>query len=132
MKLRSKKGYALAYTMYFILLAAVTSVGVYNHAYYISKEAHVQKPVSLRGYYAAIAAERYAAILMKNPQANFGFDAEFNGETVTIGLPEALRQDLCLRSSEDLAITVTEYNSTSPQETPWAPNTYEVRATFRS
>lgn len=123
MRIRSKKGFALAYTMYFVMLAAIASIGVYSHAYYLSKEAQIQKPASLRGYYAAIAAERYAAILLKNPTAEpLAFtDEAFNGESRSVPIPSELKQALELKDNESLTVTVTE-----------VADNYEIDASFTS
>lgn len=130
MKLKSKKGFALAYVMYFIIIAAITSVGVYSHACYLSKETAVRKPVSLRSYYAAIAAQRYVLILLKNPTAEplSLQTAAFDGESVIRDITDSLRQPLGLKTNEHITVTITEKGPGNQIDT----DSYEVRATFTS
>ena len=133
-----KKGFALATAIYFVIIAAITSVGIYMYSSYMARETTIDKTNSTRGYYCALAGLRYAYILLKNPVTNFSFDAAMNGESKTINITNSnpLYNDLGLGASDSLSITVTEYNSDSPgdpkdpQYIP--PNNYRVTATFSS
>jgi len=125
MRLSFKKGYILAMAMYFMIIAAIMSVGIYAYAYYISKETTLDEINRIKGYNAAMGALRYTWILMGDPVANFGFiTPEANGEIaikhVLADYP-VLAADLGLQPPHDVTIKVTEW---------LVDGQYEVKATY--
>ncbi len=145
MRISHKKGFVLALAIYFMILAAITSVGMYAYAGYIMREVGIGKKASVRGYYCAVAGARYAYILLKDPVAKLGPTSpyvtsngittlEHNGEivTLTIGQSSGLGQDLLLYGDDALTVTVEE-NSYNPSTGlwQWTPDDgYRVIATF--
>ena len=140
-RISDKKGFVLALAIYFVILAVITSIGLYTYSGYIVREAGIAKEVSVRGYYCAVAGVRYASILLKNPTTNLKKGSPyvtsgeittlaFNGETVTLTINQgsSLGQDLLLSGNDSLIVTITEYNTGAP----WAPNSYQVIADFNS
>ena len=123
-----KKGFILALALYFVILATITSVGIYAYSEHIVREARIGKTSSARGYYCSVAGARYAYILLQNPETNFGFNKPgrtgFDGETYTFTIGPSstgLGHDLNLSGNDTITITVTE-----------ATNNYQVVATFNT
>lgn len=120
MKLGSKKGFALAMALYFVVITGITSIGIYTYAFYVARESAVEGPGSIRGYYMAIAGLRYAAILLKDPTANFNFN---NGPVTLSGQAYTDFEDnLGLSGNETLTVTVERLPA----------NTYQITADFNS
>jgi hypothetical protein len=126
-----KNGFALALAIYFMILAAITSIGVYAYSSYIVREAKIDKGASVRGYYAVVAGARLAYILLKDPQTFLvtnksyvttkpGYSTlttpQHDGQKVFLTINPSstyngLGYELELRSGEKLEVTVEEYNS---------------------
>ena len=72
MNMKSEKGYVLimAVTLVIILLAA--SVGFYASVRYLATEIGIEDIKYMKGYYAALAALRFAEDLVSNPDDVFG------------------------------------------------------------
>lgn len=142
MNLKSKKGYALVLAILFMIISAITSVGLYTYAYHVSKQIAIEEPVHNRKYYASIGATRYAYILLENPKVNLGPAAQYvtsggittdehDGENVVLSITPSIAgigADLNLIGNDSITITILEYND--PVSTPWSENNYMVETTF--
>jgi len=99
-------------------------MGLYTYGYHITHEVAIQEPNSIRGYYASIAAARYAYLLLKNPTAlpvSFNTAAIDDEPLKEIDLTETLRVDLNLTGNDSLRVQITERAAT---------NDYQVTAIF--
>jgi len=67
MNLKSKKGYALVMALLFVIILAISSLGLYRSVEYLAKEIRIKETKHIRGYYYGIAGLRYAAILLRDP-----------------------------------------------------------------
>ena len=146
MDLKSKKGYALIMALFFVIISAITSLGLYTYAYYVSNQVGIQEPASSRRYYASIGGARYAYILLKDPLVNLKGSPSaapyvtgggittlaHDGETVTLTITStsALGIDLDLMGNETLTITIQEYDPVNPpdplKDPAWAPGNYKL------
>ena len=125
MNIRSQKGFALGFAIFFVVLAAISSIAMYSSAFYLSNEVTVKDLNPVRGHYISVAGLRYAKILLKEPVANFG-------PNVNDGLPHTLTfqpgdgksftSDLSLTGNDLLTVTATYYSATG----------YTVEAAFTS
>ena len=140
MNIKSKKGFILAAAMLFIIIAGITSIGVYANSFYFAREA-AQEVNSIRGYYLSLAGERYAYILLKDP-GSLGLSSDLNttgmqGKSVTINIDSdsrysAFKNDIGLAAGEKLAITITEYSSSNAQgDSTWGSTCYKVSASYK-
>jgi hypothetical protein len=127
MRLSSKKGYIMAMAIYYVIIAALTSVGVYSYAYYISKEIKVDDVSHIKGYYSGMGGLRYASILLRDPTSATGFGFSANpppagqSRTITIASTTAvIGADLGLTGRNTLTITAAMR----------ADGQYDVSATF--
>ncbi|MDO8536038.1 MAG: hypothetical protein Q7S30_03400 [Candidatus Omnitrophota bacterium] len=135
-----KKGFVLAIAIYFVLLVAITSIGIYSYSEHIVREASVDKGAFTRGYFSAISGARYAYILLQDPKTNFGFDGVghlgFDGETYTLTISPgplgSIGSDLNLTANDRVIVVIKEYDKNNPVSTPWDANSYQVNATFIS
>ena len=137
-----KKGFVLALAIYFVILATITSVGIYAYSEYIMREAGIGKVSSTRGYYCSVAGARYAYILLQNQTSATGFGfvtAAMNSETKTLTIGPSstgLGHDLNLSGNDTLTITAQECTATgsNPDNDPnWnLANPYKVTADFQS
>lgn len=130
MNIKSQKGFALGFAIFFVVLAAISSVAMYSAAFYLSNEVTVKDLDPMRGHYISMAGMRYAKILLKNPTtappAGFGFSSTpLDGESHTLiywsgdGL---LGTDLNLTGNDLLTVTATYFSATG----------YTVSASFTS
>jgi len=130
-----KSGYALMLALVFVVVAAITSFGIYSYSEHIAREVRVDKKIDAKSYYYSIAGARYAMILLENPVTNFGFSTEaFNGEVKTIAITGSaagtLGANLGFSGRDTLTITAREYNPALPASTPWDVNTYQIETSF--
>lgn len=126
MNIKSQKGFALGFAVFFVVLAAISSVAMYSAAFYLSNEVTVKDLNSVRGQYISMAGLRYAKILLKDPVANFGStvnDGQPHTLTFSPGDGKSLTSDLSLTGNDSLKITAT-YSS--------AASNYTVSASFTS
>ena len=144
-----KKGFILVLAIYFLIIAAITSIGMYAYAYYIARQVWIGKMTSTRGYYCAVAGARYAYILLKDPldylmtpnghlpDPNITITGgsittlPHNGETVTFTITpgSTLWLDLNMQGNDTLTVTIEEWNTGI---TDWTDGNYRVTATFTS
>lgn len=73
MNIKCKKGYALIAVMVFVIISTIASFALYVSVENLTKEIRIQEVGYIRGYYAAIAGLRYAAILLRDPEGNLEF-----------------------------------------------------------
>ena len=130
-----KSGYALMLALLFVIVAAITSFGIYSYSEYIARDVRIAKKITTKGYYYSVAGARHAMILLKDSVANFGFSTEaFNGEVKTITITGSaagtLGADLGFSGSDTLKITAREYNPALPASTPWDIDAYQVETSF--
>lgn len=135
MNISRNNGYAIMAALLFVIIAAITSVGIYAYSGYIAREVRINKNSAARGYYYSVAGARYAQILLKDPATNFGFSTTaFNGEaktvTVTGSAAGTLGADLNFSGNDTLTIKASEYNAGDPSSTPWEVNSYQVETSF--
>ena len=129
MNIRSQEGFALGFAIFFVVLAAISSVAMYSAAFYLSNEVTAKDVDSVRGHYISMAGIRYAKILLKDPIAGFGFssDPPPNGQIRTLtfspGDGKSFTSDLGLTGNDLLTVTATYYSATS---------NYTVSAAFTS
>ena len=132
MNIRSQKGFALGFAIFFVVLAAISSIAMYSSAFYLSNEATMKDLNSVRGHYISMAGLRYAKILLKTPTtdqpAGFDFsgDPPPDGESRTLtfspGDGKSFTSDLSLTGNDLLTVTATYYSATG----------YTVEAAFTS
>lgn len=131
MNIKSQKGFALGFAIFFVVLAAISSVAMYSAAFYLSNEVTVKDLNSVRGHYISMAGIRYAKILVKYPMtappAGFGFtsDPPPNGESRPLTFSPGdgrLGTDLSLTGNDLLTVTATYSSATG----------YTVSASFTS
>jgi hypothetical protein len=131
----NKKGYALMMALAFILLAAITSVGIYAYSGHIMRDIGIKKKSSTKSYYHSVSGARYAQILLKDPVANFGFSTEaFDGESKSVTITNAagtVGADIGLAAGDTLTVTATEYNTATPASTPWDANSYQIETSYK-
>jgi len=144
MNIKSKKGFALAMAICFMIVCLISSVALYTASYFITKEVVVQEASSTRGYYIALSGLRFADIILKNPATvttpptpNFVFPITptvHDGETSTINIlnTSGFGQDIHLGDNNVLSITATEWKSgvTDDDFPDWADGEYKVTAVF--
>lgn len=131
MNIKSQKGFALGFAIFFVVLAAISSIAMYSAAFYLSNEVTVKDLNSVKGHYISMAGLRYAKILLKNPTtaqpAGFGFSStplEGDSRTLTYSPGDgSLGADLNLTGNDSLTVTAT-YSS--------AASNYTVSASFTS
>ena len=126
-----RRGYALIMALAFIIIACITSVGIYSYSLSIVREVRIEKKAATRSYYCSVAGARYAQIALKDPKdvTKFGFtDTTFNGEIKTITITGhaagTLGADLNFSGNDTLTITATEINTTAN------PNSYQIETVF--
>ncbi|MDP3791710.1 MAG: hypothetical protein Q8R38_06680 [Candidatus Omnitrophota bacterium] len=148
-----KKGFALALAIYFVILCAITSIGIYAYSGHIVRETVIDKGSSTRGYYYKIAGLRYAYIALKDPTTqlrgindpyNLGdpglyvsstlgiSDLPHNGDKVTLTIGSdslPLGAELHLKSNEIIKVSIEEWNTDVAE---WANGNYKVTATYQS
>jgi len=108
--IKSRRGYILALAIIFMVVMAIVSIGMYAQAVYSTKEVRVDEVGQTRGYYAGVAALRYASILLRDPVALFG-DEPDPGDSVTRSLwndYNTVARDIGLDSRHDVLLTVTK------------------------
>jgi len=141
-----KEGIVLALALYFIIIAAITSFGIYAYSSYIVEQVKINKSSFTRGYYYAIAGGRYMYVLLGDPLNKLkgptpGPAAPYvtsggittlphDGETVTLTITpgSALGTDLKLNSNELITILIEEWKTGSA----WTDGNYRVTTTYRS
>ncbi len=74
MRIKSKKGFVLALIMIFVIIAMISSIGLYLSTEFLAREIRAKEVRHIQGYYADIAGLRYASILLRNP-ARYGIGA---------------------------------------------------------
>ena len=131
-----KRGYVLLMALLFIIIAVITSIGIYAYSGYIAREVRIDKRTATRSYYYSVAGARYAQILLKDPMAagGFGFSSEaFDGEEKSVAITGnaagTLGGDLGFSGADTLTITATEYTA-GPPASSWEANSYEVKTLF--
>lgn len=158
--MRSKKGYILAIVLSFIIFSVVLSIGIYEYARYIYKEAGTADVNWIKGYYATIAGTRYINnIVLLNPVATQGvgrdglfITASHNGERFVFpddfdrsgyyNLEQAYDNFLTdmgllgpgIERWRYYKITVTEWSSGVNANTynpPWVDGKYRVEVTYQ-
>ena len=131
MNIRSQKGFALGFAIFFVVLAAISSVAMYSSAFYLSNEVTVKDLNSVKGHYISVSGLRYAKILLRSPTtappAGFGFSGTPSGgesHTLTFqpGDGKSFTSDLSLTGNDLLTVTATYYSATG----------YTVEAAFTS
>ena len=158
MRVKSNKGQILAIVIFFIIVSVITSVALYYWAFSISKEVAIQSPEHMRNYYAAVAGQRFAAILLKDPETNLNDGPQLpapisytidggttgeggrmgittlphNGETVTLRIPHgsSFGTDIKLGNNKTMFIEIKEYDPENAANTPWTANEYNVTVTI--
>jgi len=147
MNIRNKKGFVLALALYFVIISMITSVALYTYAFHVARESGIQDPASARSYYAAIAAARYASILLASPTTNLASNSLYvtsggittdahNGEfvimTILPGSPLGL--DLNMPSNNSITIRIDEFNGTGETiaGVVWVNGTYKMTVTAPS
>ena len=117
MKIKSKKGFALAMAIMFLIILMISSIGLYLSTEFLAKETRGQEIEYIRGYYAAMAGLRYAYILLRDP-GNISYLTD--NTTVDNAAYPAFFTDIGV---DRLTITITRsYNA------PGGP--YSVSATY--
>lgn len=133
MNIKSQKGFALGFAIFFVVLAAISSIAMYSAAFYLSNEVTVKDMDSVRGQYISMAGLRYGKILLRSPTtappAGFGFSGNpltDNGVSKTLTFSPgdgSLGTNLSLTGNDSLTVTAT-YSS--------ATGSYTVSASFTS
>lgn len=114
MNIKSQKGFALGFAIFFVVLAAISSIAMYSSAFYLSNEVTVKDLNSVKGHYISMAGLRYAKILLKDPVANFGSDVN-DGQPHTLTFSPgdgSLGTDLNLTGDDLLTVTATYSSAT--------------------
>lgn len=145
MRLKSNKGSALIMAMFFITICVITSVGIYAHAFHLSKETSIVDTDRLKDYYSGLAGVRYAYILLNDPVNNFT-PAVISGATITGGITtlshdnhesvvvefgsgSSLAQKIGLAEGKKLTVTIEEWDSAKAAaygDLQWVDGTYRV------
>ena len=97
----NKKGFILIVVAIFLVVAAITALGLYNSVYFVSKTQGIDEVKRIRGYYAASSGLSYANVILMNPVTG----------TLTKNLKTdnpQLWQDLGLNDPEDVVIVIIE------------------------
>ena len=100
--------------MVFLIVAAITSIGMYNSAYFAGKMQGIDEVRRIRGYYADSAGFSYASVILKG--------------SVTCPLTKHVRTDYYPQLWNDLGLTGSEdviINITNPHG-----GGYDVKSTF--
>src|SRR3989338_4375536 len=71
----SRRGAILIIIMIFMVIVAITSLGLYNYIYNLFKAQGMVEVERIRGYYAAFGGLHYARVLLRDPVGNLGFEA---------------------------------------------------------
>lgn len=149
MNMRLKKGFLLAMAVYFMIVAGLTSIGLYMFAFQVSREAGIYGPKSVRSYYIGVAALRYAYIFLVDPthrltnpeKGGTAWTSAWDGDTATLNITsgsnyDEFYRDLELTSSEALSITIDEYDTNASDvdrhEPNILPNNYRITINYNS
>ena len=102
-----EKGYTLILVLIFSIVLAIAGLGLYTSIKYITVEMQTET-ASIEAHYAALAGLRYAAILLRDPQA-IGLDVVNDTYTVVgneLGGASTFWAETGIDSG-DLTITIT-------------------------
>jgi hypothetical protein len=140
----NKKGIILGLAIYIVLIAAITSVGMYAYAYHIERNINIHKASSTRGYFFALAGARYMYVLLPNTTANLTSGKSgviagglstmaHDGETVTYAITPTSTlgtklNPLALIGNEKVTVLVEEWIDGKS----WTNGNYQVTATYSS
>lgn len=123
MNVKSKKGYALALAMIFVILLSISGLTLFTYTEYLVKEVRIQETGSIKGHYAAIAGLRYAAILLRDPDG-IEYESGTDGAIDNSHYGDFFTNiDV---DPEDLVITIEQIPDGEPHE-----GDYEVSATYQ-
>ena len=104
----NKRGAALiVLIMAFILVALITSFGLYNSVYNVAKMQGIDEVRRIRGHYIASSGITYATILLEDPDS---ISYKADGVTVNNSAYPAFFTDIGVNTS-DLTITITQITS---------------------
>ncbi len=119
MHIRSKKGYALAMSIIFVIVITIIGFGLYASIEHFVKEIKLQETEYIKGHYAALAGLRYATILLGDPETLFGYEPvagnsvtkslwdDYNTVAVDMGLSDRLDVILVITKNTDDEFDVT-------------------------
>ena len=125
MNIRSKKGFVLPMVIFFVVLAALTSIGIYTSGYFVTKELRVEEVSYVKGYFICVAALRYTYVRLQE-QLNFvGYSFTFDDTDLDY---TKFKTNIGLTANEILTITIKEYYSGCG----WNQGEYQVSATYSS
>ena len=96
----NKNGSVLIMAIIFVIVAIITSIGLYGSAYYAFKTHGMDDVKRARGYYAALGGIRYATILLKKGTTTSPISIKTQN-------PQLWNQ-LGLSGSEDINFTMTQ------------------------
>lgn len=105
-----KRGSILIIVMIFVLVTAITSIGLYNAVYNVNKIEGISEVHKVQSYYAAMAGLRYAAVLLKDPELILGagnVPVGKNSSGTIFTTNSTLANQLGLTAARDVAISIT-------------------------
>ncbi len=115
MNTRSKKGYALAMSLIFVIVVTIIGFGLYASIEYFVKEVKLQETEYIKGHYAVLAGLRYAMIVLEDPEERFAFFGDVPpidvGDSITISLWDdynTVAVDMGLSDRLDVILVITK------------------------
>ncbi len=115
MNTRSKKGYALAMSVILIIVLTIIGFGLYASIEHFVKEIKLRETEYIKGHYAALAGQRYAMILLRDPEALFVLFGDTPpiavNDSITISLWDdynAVALDMGLSDRRDVTLEITK------------------------
>jgi len=124
--IRSKKGYVLPIAIFFVVLAALTSIGIYANGYFVTREIRVDEVSYVRGYFLSVAALRYAYIRLQDPSS-----LTFTNHVATLNDAgyTTFKTNIGLSGNENLVVTIERWHE---GVTEWNAGEHKVSATYSS
>lgn len=95
----------------FLIILTISSTGLYTSVRHLARETAIEEVLRIRGYYASIAALRYAAILLEDPAGNCGFSATaktFHTGTYLASFPDHARTLAWIAFCNDIGINTDD------------------------